>query len=498
MINPNNLHTVLMQTPLKIGSTTVGTASIRYEIRQVVDVSNLGSVMRYRILCTHRVTAVNTNGFNPTPGAVTQYADYPALLTLTSNLDAGGSLGTLVDYQPRTLNTAVMTSANQSNDSNQSYSQQHTYGSSTSQTNSYDVNVNLGFFGDMPTGGAGGGFSHSKTKSTEQSDSAGNEHGTSIGHGTSESISIKDWGSYAYLDGSRTTPSWVWSQEYPWDVLQFRDCPSDNNVDLPDFVMARLFDNITTPTMVYPPSHLSQFGVDFIMKATWQVDLSPTLSDQIVTLTHDIGLLNGTHGINGTGDQATPFVRLDAVPSGQVTSPQLDLTLLGLVPLDSEDGGNGAVIGFSGGKFQVPPSDGSEFKILSASNNLQVMGTGFDQGMSTDFSNGAVTLKVQFKVIDDICEYNLFLKHWKTTDIGLTLTIVINGNIAKMDRHVDDLEGEGGANNLLVLNLRNGDYSSIDYHDYLVMGLNTIDITITPDDPGDAGYLLRALAVGEI
>jgi hypothetical protein len=174
--------------------------------------------------------------------------------------------------------------------------------------------------------------------------------------------------------------------------------------------------------------------------------------------------------------------------------------VLGLDPIVSPDGGNGAVIGFIPAKFiAAPTGEQSSFKIVSDRNNLHVTGSGFSSSMATDFKAGPVTIHLKFKIIDDDYLYALFFKHWKTTATGCTLSFVFNGDVANpVIRHVDAMEAEGGDDNLTVVELRNKSYSAIDYHDYLVKGLNTIDVTISPDDPTQpAGYFLRAVAVGE-
>jgi hypothetical protein len=58
-------------------------------------------------------------------------------------------------------------------------------------------------------------------------------------------------------------------------------------------------------------------------------------------------------------------------------------------------------------------------------------------------------------------------------------------------------EGEDAGENLSSMVMRSGSYLTIDYHDYLVPGLNAVEITITPDEgAASAGYCLRALAIG--
>ena len=56
-------------------------------------------------------------------------------------------------------------------------------------------------------------------------------------------------------------------------------------------------------------------------------------------------------------------------------------------------------------------------------------------------------------------------------------------------------EGAGGDNNLLSINLRNAYYDTVDYHDYLVPGMNVIVIGLQAA-ASSADYSIRAVAVG--
>lgn len=532
MLDIRELYTQAVAEPIKINGVVYGTTHIRYEVRQITDVRNLRTARAYRITCTQRIVIPNLKPWDPTPSGSTQFTNYPALLTSRFKIAAGtASDQRLLGYTPRTMNTAIMTSASQSDGKTNMTSQQHTAGSSISQTNTYSDSVSLGFFGDAPTGSVSHDQSNSRTTEQNYSRSMGAESGASQERSGSESMSIKDWASYSFLDiEDNTSPTWVWGQEYPWDVIQFRYCPSEpppnpppqdpnqntNDVLLPQYVMARLFNTDGNPdpkkatTIVVPPSQLSLFGIDFTMKAAWHVSPAAAV-DQSVTIHHAVRHLTASHGLEdkkpteaaGPEDKK-PYVRLFPIPGEYRSSAELDLTLLGLDPVRDGGSDNGAVIGFIASKFIVPPTEeGALFKIISEANTLQVTGTGFTAALSTDFSKGAVTLTIQFKIIDDTVDYVLFMKHWKTAEAGCELKFVFNGDQANpVFRHVDGEEGEGGDDNLSTVALRNRDYTSIDYHDYLVLGLNTIDVTITPETStsaasGHAGYLLRAIAIGE-
>lgn len=496
MILSKDLYTQVVEAPLTLNNDTYGTTVIRYEIREVTDVRNLTQTRRYHILCTQRIVIPNSTQFNLTPSSSTAFENYPAILSNEMVLNNGtNSSPRILSYSPRTINTSIMTSANQSSSDSSSYSQQHTSGSSTSQTNTYGYAASVGFSGEDVTGSVSADYSHSSTKTQDKSATTGSDKGTGSERGGSDSMSIKDWGCYASLDAGNVTPTWFWGQEYPWDIIQYRYCPTNNNVELPDFVKIRLFDTSDTPNQVFPPSQLSLFGLDFTMKSMWEVELSPTVADQSVTIKHQMNYVTATHMLSN----GAPIVQLDPAPMGfSVTSPALDLTLLGLDPILNGGDGNGAVLGFVANKFISPPSKGDPFKIISAANNLQVTGSGFDGPLFTSFDSGPVQMKIQFKVIDVSNPYTLYFKNWTSTGIACMLSFVFNGDTENpVIRYVDSQEGEGGDDNLLSLNLRNHDYSSIDYHDYLVMGLNTIDVTITPVSGGAAGYVLRALAIGQ-
>ena len=57
---------------------------------------------------------------------------------------------------------------------------------------------------------------------------------------------------------------------------------------------------------------------------------------------------------------------------------------------------------------------------------------------------------------------------------------------------------EGGDNNLMTIQLRNLNYTSINYDGYLQLGRNNIDIVITLDKlNAGAGYVLRVTSIGE-
>lgn len=497
MLNPNDTYRQTLETSLVSDGVSYGTAYTTYEIREVTDVRNLTCIRAYRVNCSQRVVIPNPKPFVLGVSNSKSFTDYPVLLSSQFALSApAGADVRLIDYTPKTLNTAVMTSSNSDQGTNQSYSQQHTVGSSVAQTNSYGASLSAGFFGEDPTGSIGEDFGYSRTTERSREQSTGSERGASSEAGESAGMSIKDWGSYAYVDPkNNSTPHWVFGQEFPWDVMKYHYAPQGHTVALPEFVQARLFDSLPAPTQAFPPSQLSLFGIDFTMKATWQLNLPLGTDIDIVTINHFLNYLAGSHGIDSSG---ASYATLDPAPiEFGPLSPELRLTSLGLDPISDPGPSNGAVIGFIGRKFITPPASGSRFKILSDANTLQVTGGGFDEVMQTSFDDGPVSFTIHFKIVDTDYDHSLFLKHWITSANGCALKFVFNGDKDNpVYRHVDALEGAGGSDNLDVISLRNKDYSSIDYHDYLVMGMNTVEVSLTPDAM-PATYVLRALAIGE-
>jgi hypothetical protein len=170
------------------------------------------------------------------------------------------------------------------------------------------------------------------------------------------------------------------------------------------------------------------------------------------------------------------------------------------------------------------------FIIISSSNNLLIKdetnydgknreihlsndddGAGFsasETALTATFTPNCKKLKLElyFKITDTVNDYRLFIKHWKTqpigtkTDpkVGIQLHIIINDDHDnRIIKQINTLEAEGGENNLLSISMRDLSYGSVDYHDYLNLGLNKIEITMTPtaSDPRACGYQIRAISI---
>jgi len=512
------INALVQQSPVTIGATVpeqIGVLASLYEVKEYRDLRQsygaagpVGGLkaMRGYIVSLHQKLSLSStlaNSFNAL-NQVTSYSGYPVLAVqmVTPSTTAAGLQFIIEDYHPRTLNASVSTSGNQSTSADQANSVQYSSGSSLAVTNSYEVSDSVGFFGEAATGGVSASMGHSTTSTTEQSKSQGHTSSQSALNGTGASMTVKDWASYAFLDSAKQTLSWVWGQEYPWNVIDYRNLQATApQIDMPPFVGKRLWDG----TFLYPPSELSQFGVDFVATARWIFTLEgdAATTDEIVAFDHAITYWQGTHDSKGAS-------LVIAAANKAVDTVSLNLPLLALDPILATGSRNGAIVGFVKGEFIcAPASNGAPFRAKSGANTLYVTGSGFDAPATNDtvLSASAVTAAapaqttLYFKVTDELVELALHLKHWKLTDAGCVVTILVNEPdpahpVSPIVRHVDARESGSGTDNLTSVTLRSKDYTSNDFYDYLVVGLNTVTITVTPaEGQTTAGYALRAVAI---
>jgi Rieske Fe-S protein len=500
MLRTADLYTYHERLMLVGPSGVVGQVINDYDIRAYTDVRNLGVTHGYIISLSQRIiipAALAPTSASPSSG----YVNYPALLinTIVPNVDTKDDIE-LIDYAPITVNAAVDTSINSAVSASTSDSRQYTTGSSTSVTNTYDVSVNL-----SKMSGVSGGFSHAQTNTVENSRTAGTDVGADRQGGSSDAMSVKEWGSYLAIDVIQQAPTWTWTQEYPWNVFLYQDRDAIQNVTLPPFVLNRLF--LTPPTTdppgsaatAAPPSSLSLTGLNFVSKARWR--FVPQTADAI-SFTHTLSYTTASHTIttNGTSATLTP-VSLTLSPAGPTTISTLAVYALDAVGRVSSAG---ALLSFAPSQFDAPPQAGASFSVKSAANDLLAEGTGFtfplgaDPVFQADVTTQSATLTVKFKIADTNQDYTLYLKHWKTTSTGCTLSITINEE-SPIARHVDAAESGGGSDNVLSIYLRNLDYTSPEFYDYLQMGLNVITITATSEDVTNKAtciYALRSLGIG--
>lgn len=539
---------------------SVGMLAIEYRVSLYNDVlvQNQASVQQPRnqqfmLYCTQRLYLINKGNSSvapitgSTPG--TEYfANYPALVdTYMMIKQQDGVTLNLMDYSPLTVNTAVQQtgSSGSSSGATQGTSTSSTTGSSYTQSSSYGASVTVG----DTFSGATASYEYSTASTTDKSSTTGQEASSSSSKdaSSSASMSIKDWGSYALVNSYYVYPRWVFGQEFPWNAIDCRFALGNtypgvkdsqgNYLSKPDpdqfqmIISNSMAANLYDGMYLYPPSELSMFGVNFVMKSCWRVYVDDTASTQ-VTLVHNVDLFTASHIVAGSDASAlTPQVYMDKVPaslavSATATAPQtfsttLDLNVMGLDPLGTNN--RAAIVGFLPAKF-IPPATitppagtatlPAAFKTIAATNDLMIENsTAYGSLAASGFSvsqasltaswsatqNIPYTLTLYFKVTDYVREYTLNIKHWATMATGVQLTIVINGDTSNaITKYVTDLEGEGGDNNLLSIALRDLDFASIDYHDYLQLGLNSIAITAQPIDGNYASgcaYQIRAVSV---
>lgn len=490
IVKDKDLYTQSQDIVLSSSSTDFGQSTVQYEVQRYVDTRNLTQVVSYVVTCTQRLIIPNTDPFSPGGEQVTGFKNYPGLFTNTIQVadpNAVIQAMRLIDYSPKTLNTSVTTSQNDSDSSSVSNSQQYSSGSSTAQTNSFGASISLGFFGDQGTGDFGLSGSKSTTNERSLGRSAGRSSDTGAQYSNASSMSLKDWGAYAQLDSTANIPTWIWGQEYPWNLIQFRNEDSNQDVILPEYVQARLYDGI----QVYPPSELSLFGVDFVSKAAWLITPNPGLAQSIdIGFTHSLQMCWASHQV--TNDVLVASIDEWLTPS-TYTSPTFDLPVMALDPIGAGTGAG--VIGFVANRFDVPPtSSGGDFAITAETNLMLVRGAGFNGVTTTDFSVGDVSLTIYFKIIDTGRDINLSFKHWVSAGGSCQMTLTING-VPLPARTVTAPEAGMGADNVLVVPLRCKDFTSVDYCDFLQFGLNTLTVSIASPATGTV-YTLQAAAVG--
>jgi hypothetical protein len=542
MLISKDLYTSKVVTPLSLTAVPlqpIGTLTATYEARRYQDVRNLTDKFAYLLTGTFRViipnATYNKDGTVDYYSAGTQgricFDNYPAILV--NNVQVTYQSATtlkqsaeLLQYSPRTINSSVQSAVSNGNGDIASTSHQHTTGSSTSQSNTYGASASLGFIGDIFNGGVSADYNRTSGSSHSRSSSIGSDLGSSTHRSDSDSMSVKDWCCNAYIDVNNTIPTWVWGQEYPWNVLQFnysnvKTVSAASKIVLPEFVIPLLCDS----TQPLPPSQLSQFGIDFTMKAMWIIEPSGSTE---ATMTQDLQYFTATHSyVAGNEDTAaTVSAYISAATTFSINPHTIDLCVLGLDPILAPGGAGkaSAVVGFLPHKFFIKPvpataeAEPVSFKILSNNNNLliadttpysldsltaQDAGAGFqaaETSLSVTFTEHCTVLQLSmnFKVSDTTNDYTLYMKHWKSGSKGVKLQFWINGNLQpSLMKYVVSLEAEGGESNLLSIALRNLDYGSVDFHDYLQMGLNTIQVNITPldTDYANSGYQIRAISV---
>lgn len=471
-----------------------GETLITYQVQRFRDVSNLSSELAYLVTMMQRVIVPNATPYQPGPSSATSYTNYPAILQNQVNLSASNNPKIILrNIFPRTLNAQVSTSQSENSGTGTSTTVQNTSGSNQSTVNSYGISLSFGFFGNTPLGSITSQSGQSFSSGTMQSTTNGNTSSTNQNLGASQTMSIKDWSSFGILDDQAVNPSWLFGQAYPWDVLQYNQAAQGNTIALPDFVQANLYSN----NLVLPPSQLSQFGIDFSMTANWLlVYPDPITTDETLQFTHSVTSYLASHSA-ANGTVSATLQSSSEANSATIHSPALSLSKYGLVPLTATGVTSGSAIGFAAADWTIPPTPArGACKVVSPGDTLQVDAIGFDETMTSDFSQ-PTQVTLTFKVADFNVGYTFALMHWLGTGSGpVTVNWNVNGGKGSGTINVESTKGEGAQGNASVVAMRNTDFSDIGYHDYLTIGTNTVVLTITPQGPGAASYSLNAIGLG--
>lgn len=479
-----------------------GSVSLKVFVFKKINTLNLATKPVYLIKTALRVSIYNKQDFNIAAGSIVAYRNYPALFSfkqaLTSLVPAEATNFKLLNYAPQTVNSSVTISGSNSELDAVTNTAQQSMGSSTSQTNSFGVNAQGGIMMGLPlfTLGANYDYAYSSAQSQERgiaSSALSEQQAVSA-----DSYSIKDWGVYAQVNRERLETRWICSQEYPWDVLQYRSQNGQGNIDLPKPVIARMLQG----NCVLPPSQLSQFGTDFTFTAEWS--FTPTESNvnvntPLLSIPLTIAYLLASHERTGISPnyQLAASLSQPSTTHFEMTLSWGELECLALNPVMAAR--NDASLNFQKvPAARFPSNRVHPFTLTSPTNTLFFTASGFSPGMVVDVTEGPVSYTLKFKLTDTVGELSLYLKHWKLDAAGLVLTITVNDFTLPV-QYVDALQGEGGMGNRTNIGLRSTDYMAEDFADYVVVGLNTVTVTVGLNDalprPGVARYCLAAAVV---
>ena len=472
-----------------------GSSFNEYTILRHIDTANLKQTKGYMVILRQRIKILNLNGYSPGTSTQVSYASYPALLINSVSLAVNSEAQVrLNSFFPRTLNASVSVSGGNQDSSSSSTSHSTTSGSSATNANTYSVSANLGFFGDVPTGGVSGGYSHSTSHTHYHSHTHGTESGHSHTEDHSAAMSVKDWSSFASLQSS-VDIQWLWSQTYPWNALNYNQIdPKTKNVILPDYMEKQLYDG----KLLHPPSELSVFGVDFVQHASWIVEYPDGVSDgkETIKFENNIQSFYGSHGLDEDKKFFLHISSPDTANTMKYESDTIDLSLYALTPVTSLTSHSPASIGFMVNEFTTAPTKETDsFKIVSPHTNLQVTGQGFGSNMTADFKS-KVSMNVYFKIDEKDLDHDLIFIHWLgegsgSCKIDWKINDKFSGSLL-----IDANRTRGNDNDLDKVSLRNLDSQSINFHDYLQLGLNEIVLSVAPvDSSKPASYTLSSITV---
>lgn len=498
----------------------IGVDIITYKYLKTPNPKNLITSNTFTVNVKHRII-IEGSGWNRSQRNQEEgFRHYPIMLGVQTGIkeisDANSKI-LLTKVFPKTINASVRQTSNQSDGTNKTQINHSSSGSSTSNVNTFGVQISGGMFGPVPTGSLGLDYSHSWENGSSRSSTTGRDDSRNHQAVSGEEMSVKDWSAFCAatnfddkansgFEGQVVT--WDWGQTYPWNVFDFNENGSGSSIVLPEDVVSRLLyfgvtDDGSEKNILQPPSELSVFGLDFTMVAEWQITFPESISAiEKLAFKHKVSILHGSHymTISKPTEKGTLTANLSQGKENEFEqSDAVDMGKYALVPILTEEL-NGGAIGFKEHLFDIAPKEGKGFKILSKRNNLLVTGSGFTSVMSANFEVGyagsGAALTISFKIVDLKIEYSLVFHHWKGVGSGnIVLKCKVNNDWETII-NVDDVEGDGGSNNIDQIELRNFELKSVNFHDYLILGMNTIKVSIIPADNTLASeYIISALGI---
>lgn len=494
-VNYKNFFTSIQNFPLNSESNneTFGDSEVEYSIYKRTDVSNLKKVQGYLLLLKQRIRVPNKSNYTPGSSSISSYENYPAIIQNIINLKINNKATIkLANLFPRTLNSNITTNSSTQSASSSAVAHQHTTGSSTTNVNTFGVGISAGFFGELPIGALSLNYSHSWIKGESKSDSQSDSSSFEKQSAHASSMSIKDWSAYSNVSNDNQSITWIWGQSYPWDVILYNHSTGGDNVTLPDFVKDRLLSG----NLLLPPSELSLFGLDFTSHAAWLIDFPEGItSDEILTVSHKTTNFTASHEKSGTNISAK-LQTLNEASTANYSSGPLNLSQYSLAPIEISSIEGIPSIGFKVNEFTYPPQKNTDqFKIVSSKNNLEATGTGFDYIMTSSFKTHPA-IHLYFKIEDHSFDYSLVFIHWLEKGSGpCTLSWKVNGQYVG-SINLNRQQNNENTENIDKISLRNLNYSSCNYHDYLVVGLNHVEVNIQPTDKGSSHlYTLSSISI---
>lgn len=508
----------------------------------------------YSVTCVSRFQiAANNANFRTTPlSNVKGFKGYPVKLYKEiyfdidhnkKNTDNNDCAARIKEFFPVTLNTTRKTSTSNSDGTGSSTgtSDSLSTGSSTSDTHTTSVGVSAGISGTsegiMPSLSASVNSSDSHTTSSSTGSTSGTNASDSVNksQSSSSSMSMKDWNAlgthFTYqaneVNSTNESVGWFFSQAYPWDsfFVNYDETNKSNNDPKRIYLSNKEKDRLCDGTNILPPSDFSLTGFNFLTKTTLIVDPEKLRNPSLLELAHKLSIVPAEHEkttetITITNqvldDKTQKFVPIESsiektsvvasIHDGVNFYPKdkpkdkneikdtINLPIVALSPLLPKV--HSSVIGFIHQDFIVEPDIGLGFEAVSASNNLYIEGNNDGHFIIGDLglkvTEGISKFTIYFKILDTFDDYHLFLKHWKSDDSNTLLKIQVNQK-SVLEKVQLSPEGQGGQNNITEISLRNMSHASVDYHDYLRIGLNKIEIEVNVE--GVNTYFLRALSI---